>query len=714
MIRKVFLFSLCALTWAGLPLSAQEECREDVVAHVRVDPGHPWRPPFGLDRVGQPLTALVEVKSDQRLVREYSLVGYLQGKEVDRFVLTEINHQKKDQSSYFERAEFDTYPDELALFAQCRFQGKPEELVREKIQPPAFEADAEASPEQLINPVDLGMVLFPADWLLLVSGQKAVLDVAALSRQRDLPDARVTAWLESAPGEKSSERIRLSLGQRARVSLRLAAPSAAERDILHVGIEDSEGKEIWQKKIQTSRVNNPPHWPAFGATYTKLRFDPPISVRDFKTGALSTKSYENAWKPELRDVVVSLPNGSRFVFWRGSSYVPFWAGKHDTGLSYEWAETTPPPGGFVDSVEPLMDKELRYGRVEIIESTPARVHVRWTYQSCDFLYKVWGDEAAEDFYFYPDGYGTRVLTLKHGLGVEYELSELIILSPQAAFPFSFLPSNIVDLLFVDGAKREVFFPYPEDSQGKRAWPPELAEKAKGTPIIYCVHPHKDEKAAAIYFNPMDTQIAPIIYAPFFDRGVMVTPAYWGSHWPLSRGKSTGWTIDDRIYVSPAHNSVITWGLHARPRPIRSAEIETLDTLGHPRRMSVERWAWLIAMNEDSSARLLEWARSFSKPPSVELKGGRFELNAYASDRRAIRIIVDEPAVAMTITPTVPCVNPVFELSGATGTLQSVTLAGRTLKKGEYAWDGHTLWIGADLTEPESLQLKFEERSASNR
>ena len=38
-----------------------------------------------------------------------------------------------------------------------------------------------------------------------------------------------------------------------------------------------------------------------------------------------------------------------------------------------------------------MDKELRYGRVEIMESTAARVHVRWTYQSTDLHYKVWGD-----------------------------------------------------------------------------------------------------------------------------------------------------------------------------------------------------------------------------------------------------------------------------------------------------------------------------------
>jgi hypothetical protein len=49
--------------------------------------------------------------------------------------------------------------------------------------------------------------------------------------------------------------------------------------------------------------------------------------------------YAKAWDSSLNDVVVSLPNGSRYVFWRGSSYIPFWAGQHNTGMSYEWAET---------------------------------------------------------------------------------------------------------------------------------------------------------------------------------------------------------------------------------------------------------------------------------------------------------------------------------------------------------------------------------------
>jgi len=130
-------------------------------------------------------------------------------------------------------------------------------------------------------------------------------------------------------------------------------------------------------------------------------------------------------------------------------------------------------------------------------------------------------------------------------------------------------------------------------------------------------------------------------------------------------------------------------------------------------MTLERWAWLIAMTDASDAELLEWARSFSKPPSVEITGGRVDFDSYAPERRAIRLIVDNATVSITVQATVMCVNPVFELRGAPGNLLSVTLAGRALKQGEYAWDGQTLWLDAKIAQPEQLQLKFAKTPASH-
>jgi hypothetical protein len=415
-------------------LAANPEARgTEPVFLISLDSEHPWRPPFGLDRVGQQRTVDIE-------------------------------------------------------------------------------ADCVAGGEPAVNPVDLGAILVPNGWLLLGPGQVGVLEIATLRRDRSDPKARVTAWFSFNPRKQASVFISLPRGEVVRAKFRLPEPPAAlDRDLLHVSLRGSEGTELWHKTIPVMLVHEPPRCPRFGASYTKLRYDAPISVRDPKTGTFSSLKYEDGWDPRLNDVVVSLPSGARFVFWRGSSYIPFWAGKHNTGACYEWAEMISRPKDVVDCVEPLMDKELRYGRVEIIASPPARVHVCWTYQSTDLEYKVWGDQAVEDYYFYPDGFGTRVLTLKADPANEYELSEFIILTPQGAYPFQVLPSSAVEALSVDG--RKGVFPLPflagksEDPRTKLS-----------PPAIYRFRFHKDEPQAAVSFTPMEKEFPRVIFGPFYDRG----------------------------------------------------------------------------------------------------------------------------------------------------------------------------------------------------
>jgi len=233
-------------------------------------------------------------------------------------------------------------------------------------------------------------------------------------------------------------------------------------------------------------------------------------------------------------------------------------------------------------------------------------------------------------------------------------------------------------------------------------------KSRDVPAVFRVRLHKDEPMAAVYFNPLDTKLPPAPFAPFFDKGQLVTPCYWGSHWPLARGKTTGYAIDDRVHFTPCHNSVMSWG-RIRPKPLRSAQLETLDTLGRSKPMLLQTWVWLIGMSDADDARLVEWAQSFSHPPVLELNGARLEAESYIPERRAIRLMVEEKSVTMTIKPAPRCVNPVFELAGAPGPLTGVQLAGRNLGTNDYAWDGKTLWIGATLVQNTPLRLEFGDR-----
>ena len=644
-----------------------------------------------MERIGQPYTIVVDISSSENRPLVYRLIGYKDGKEIESHDLNLAGELPGNPRITLER-----FPTEIALFTKPEAEKSYRELTRKTLRYPVFEAQALARPEIIVNPINLGTILTPGDWLLLGKDQKAVLDIAAIGYDRDMP-IEVQAWFASAPLVKTATSLRLTKGRRIQFNLPAPPiPPIVDRDQLNVNIVQDNKGEIWRETIQTTIVRDIPDWPEFGATKTKLRYDAPISIRA-EDGSLSSMDYENGWDARLHDVVVSLPNGSRFVFWRGASYIPFWVGRYNTGLCYEWAETQPPEG-YTDCVEPLMDKELRYGRVRIIESTVSRVHVRWSYQSCDFHYKVWGDSAAEDYYFYPDGFGTRVLNLKSSGDTKYELSEFIILTPRATYPFSVLPSNLVDFLFMDGIKREILFPFFQSEQSEKL-------KTRDMPIVYRIRLNKKEKLSAIYFNPNDAFI-PNIFAPFSDRNVTVTPTYWGNHWPLARGRTTGYAINDRVQFTPAHNSIMTWGFEKQPVPVQRAELETLDALGAPKWMKLRQWVWLIGMTDSDDRQLLKWAHSFSHPPELDVKGARLAIDSYAPERRALRLVVEDAAVTVKIKPKVPCVNPVFELLDAPNNIINATLNDRKLTDVDYRWDGRTLWLKADIDEPVVMRLQF--------
>ncbi len=662
--RKVVVLVVLLTPWLMRVEVVAEPSKPEINYQIRLESSHPWRPPFGLERVGRPVTVMIQASErpeGTRYVLSVRNRGNVVGEHEVRF---------PTDPPYAARVTLAGSGDELILsVVSDNERARPIELVRKPVEVADVEVDAIARPARIVNPVDLGTILVPSGWLLLGPDQSATLEVAAINRVRDRSQGELKVFYESEPASFQTAPMPLRAGVRVqrRIDVTLPAPPR-ERDVLWIVFQEKT-RPVWSKAIPVMLVAKRPQHPRFGATYERIRYDAPISVRDPKTGRFATMSYEKGWKPDLQDVVVWLPNGARFVFWRGSSYIPFWVGKHNTGASYEWAEIISQPTGSVDCVEPLMDKELRYSRVEIVESTEARVHVRWSYQSTDFNYKVWGDAALEDYYFYPDGFGTRVVNLKADPKNDYELSEFIILTPQGTYPFDVLPDEPVDALFLDGRKHTFRFPNPVARPANQPDPGDV-------PAIYRLRLEKDEELAAVYFNPNETKLPPVVFAPFFDQGEMVTPCYWGSHWPLARGNSTGRTIDDRMALTPCHNSVMSWA-GTRPAPLSTENLLTLDTLGRSRPMVLRRWAWLIGMSDEPDNPLRERAKSFAKPPTIEsLRVARLEFESYAPERRAIRLVVEGQDLAVTIKPDVPFVNPVFELDHVPAGEVRVMLAGR--------------------------------------
>ncbi len=655
--------------------------------HLSIEPTHPWRPPFHLDRVGCSHDILIVLNSPKPPDGKLQLVGFLKGKEVSR-----QNVLLSDSTPFRGRKTMETNADEVAIYLNSE-TAAPVELARQTLSLPLLEIDAIAQPEKIINPVDLGAILVPADWLLLATGQQSIIKMAMLNRLTETLPVRATAWYASAPEAKVSIPVLLNEGKKELAEVSLPKyTGTAEQDTLTIAVTNSTGKELWTKQIIVMVVPAKKEWLKFGAVKTKLRYDPPIT--NIVNGKNTPFSYANAWTADKNDYVIFLPNGSRWVFWRGSSYIPMWLSSYNTGLSYEWAERISPNTGFSDCPEPLMDKELRYGSVKIVESTASRVHVRWNYQSCDFNYKVNGDFAQEDYYFYPDGFGTRVLTLTSIPEAEYEVAEFILLASQAALPFDVMPGKPMDIISLNtGARAEISLPETDTS-----W------TSIDDPAIYRMKLHKNEPMAAFSFNPL-LKKKPYAFKPFYDKGLVVTPAYWGGHWPLSQGFKTGRAINESIWSGPSHNSLLTWAAK-RPQPLHSTVLQTKDALGVLKTMRKETYVWLIGMTDINDQILRSTAWSFSQPALLELKGAKPDVEIYSWERRAFCLIATGNKINIMIKPDKWCVNPVFEIKNIPLKLVGVRLGSKALSTDEYAWDGKALWVRATMDQPEMLELNF--------
>ncbi|HVZ64570.1 MAG TPA: hypothetical protein VG936_08360 [Lacunisphaera sp.] len=668
---------------ASLPAAraqTSDGCKEKVTAQLRVDTGNPARPPFGLERVGAAPVVHVRLDAEQPPRREYFVVVSRNGKETERKALILERNPTgglwgkiPEDKSFYGHVALNELPDRVTLMARCASDGRVDEIARQAVEWPAIEADATARPDHTVNPVDLGAILVPHDTLLLAGGQRAEIEVAAISRTASYPDARLKVWFEGETPVASS--LKLRRDERVALRLELAPVSTADRTTLHLALVDG-GREFWRKDIPTMIVAHPPAVPSFGAVETKLRYDNPIAVGD-RAG-----DYDTAWDPKLHDVVVFLPNGSRFVFWRWYRYAPFWAGPNNTGFNYEWAENLTHP--FQDPnwgtlfPEPLFDRELRFSRVRIVESTSSRIHVRWTYEGTDSHYNRWGEQVAEDFYFYPDGFGTRVMTLVSDPDAAYEVSEFIILTAQGAYPLETVPKRAIRMLYLDGQKRDFDFPL----QGSE-WKPYgnvifKVPEVRHLPTIFRIFQEKEDPASAIFFNPRHAPRTVYTYQHRYEQGEVVTPALGG------RGED-----------GPGMNSLMTM-IKDLPEPVSSSKYQMPDTLGRVREQEIRRWAWLIAKTDAPDEEVLAWAQSYSEPPGLELKGARVDLPSYAQERRAIRLVAEASSIEIKVKPASYSVNPVFELAGAPKELAGVTLDGVPLATDAFAWDGATLWVKARI------------------
>lgn len=126
----------------------------------------------------------------------------------------------------------------------------------------------------------------------------------------------------------------------------------------------------------------------------------------------------------LIDVVVEFDyTPSKFIFWRGTSYIPMMVNEKGQWYSNEFNETWNTSGG-AGCQEPMSDKKSYMNHIRILENTPDRTVVHWRYPLVNVDKIIanysdttgWSDWSDWYYYVYPDGVAVKSMKLwTHGV-----------------------------------------------------------------------------------------------------------------------------------------------------------------------------------------------------------------------------------------------------------------------------------------------------------
>ncbi len=385
------------------------------------------------------------------------------------------------------------------------------------------------------------------------------------------------------------------------------------------------------------------NWKTFGAHYTHLDF-------------------HDAWKSMFRmsghpDVVVSFDKQpGRYVLWHGVGYIPMLVSENGRWYSNEFNETW-----WGGCCEPMSDKRMVYGRVDIVEQSPARVVLKWRYPLSNVYYKIyaegWGDDSGWgewcDWYFtiYPDGRVVKRMRVWMSRTHSHEWHESMAIFGPEQHPEEVVETRpALTLATLDGEVR------------KYDW---IEKPPTGV----------DYKDVRLHVINLKADYDPYSIAPirtgnvYKDRGDMpysVFPAW--NHWPVGQFPSDGRYV--RYPDRTAHSSLTH--LYWLPSPLFGE------------RGCFEEKILIEGLSNEPVEKLIDLARSSMEPPAPEGSTGI----AVHHDRntQAYSIVresgdIKRMSVRLKATKDRPAVNPVFTVENwGSDQVAKLTINGRAPDK----------------------------------
>ena len=402
----------------------------------------------------------------------------------------------------------------------------------------------------------------------------------------------------------------------------------------------------------------------FGAYYCQLKYSP---------------GWDKLWEgSDYPDIVVRFPDSPiRYVFWRGTGYIPSVVSENGIWMTDQSLESWGPGECF----EAMGDKQTHYSHVRIIENTPARCVIHWRYALASIKHAIlnedesgWGDWADEYWTVYPDGVAVRkqVLWSKNyskDFGT-YQFQETIFFNQPGTRPQDNV--SLEALTFCDMEGQKVSYSW-ENGIPKKFDQPEYQP-------IQLVNFKSDYKPFSIYDPKRITR-------PFgfgFIPGYSTFPCW--NHWPVQQTPSDGRNVV--VSDKPSHSSLTE----------SNGQIQIVEKDPNNSYLACS----LIGMTTKSIESLLPLAKSWNYPAALISDSPEFRSNGYDKYQRAYRIKSNSPKakelrVLIKASNELPLQNLALVIENWDAENPKIKLNGTLLKESENYFVGRIAGLEENKT-----------------
>ncbi len=352
----------------------------------------------------------------------------------------------------------------------------------------------------------------------------------------------------------------------------------------------------------------------FGANYTRLKFYP---------------EWEAIWPPgDYMDVVVQFDElPTKVMFWRGTRYSACQVSENGKWMADQSRETGSNWFLGEDSreniptgcVEHMSDVQCRSSRVAIIENNDARILVNWRYLQMDVKFRQldlpnetgFGEWGNEYYYIYPDGVTVRKVLPGRG-----GWQETIFLNEPGTRPEDNVELEACRLLNMEGENKSYTW--------EHGYPTFDLDDA----VIQLVNFKSEYKPYIIFREGGGFEVFNLEVRPEYSHFP------WWNHWPVAQIISDGRSASapDRA----AHSS-LSWG-------------------------NPNGEAALYGMTNQDPASLVELAKSWNRPPKMEVLGKGIIHGAYDYTERAYILDMQDQEAAIELEFNASDNNPLFNLA----------------------------------------------------